>query len=173
MTPTRATVAMLVAPIILTACGAAPDPDKRMPGMWETSMTVEKLELTGVPDGMAGQAGAMREAMKTQFDAMNSLPGQCLTPEAAEAEDPAAGFKQVAGNQCEFERDTLENGTIDVTGVCNMGGQEMDVTMTGTMTPERIDMTMNMQSDGETSGAMVTPGVDTTLKMEVVRTGDC
>ncbi|WP_114520241.1 DUF3617 domain-containing protein [Altererythrobacter sp. ZODW24] len=166
-------LAAVSASFALVACGSAQDPDKRAPGQWETSISLNKLELSGMPPEMQGQVDQMKEQMRSSIERMGGAQTQCLTAEASEKEDVVEGFSKMAGTGCEFTKQDVGGGKIDVAGKCNMGGQEMDVTMVGTMTPEKIQMVSTMKSEAETSGVMQKPGLDMEMTTDVVRTGDC
>ena len=141
-------------------------------GKWETKVTLENLEISGAPAGSEEQVEMMKETIK------NSIEGQatrteCLTKEQADKEEVAKAMSKATGGQCNFAKEEVGGGKIDVAGTCNMGGQEMEVAMNGTMAPEKIEMTTTMKSEPKGSGVTMQPGMDMAMKTTVTHLGDC
>lgn len=96
------------------------------PGMWETSITTDSVEMADAPPGMAQ---AMRgRTVKTK---------NCITPEQA-ARGPQDMLK--ADKSCKFARYTVAGGRLSSEMTCNSHGMKMTATSTGTFTPTSFAM---------------------------------
>lgn len=163
---------LLTTSMALASCGSAVDPDKRKPGKWQSTVTLESIELTGVPKGSEDQMEKMKDSIKQSIERSGTRP-RCVTAEQAANEDVSQVMTKAMGGQCEFTKEEVGDGKIDVVGSCKMSGQEMDVTMAGTLTPEKIEMTTTLTSEAKTSGIIVNPGMNMVVKTDVSHVGDC
>jgi|EndMetStandDraft_2_1072991.scaffolds.fasta_scaffold57541_2 hypothetical protein len=131
---------------------------KPLPGRWETSVTMGKIEMAGVPESAAqamSQAGTQR-GMAT-----------CLTPEDAAKMEDGSMFQQAPGD-CKYDRFAMADGKIDGVMSCTQGVQKVNMTMSGTYTPNAYDLAMVTQTD---MGGGRTMKMDMAVKSQ--RTGDC
>lgn len=163
---------LLATSVALASCGAAVDSDKRKPGKWQSTVTLESIELSGVPAGSEEQMEKMKESVKRSIERSGTRP-RCVTAEQAANEDVSQVMTKVMGGQCEFTKEEVGDGKIDVVGTCKMSGQEMDVTMVGTLAQEKIEITTTLTSEAKTSGIIVNPGMNMVVKTDVTHVGDC
>lgn len=127
-------------------------------GRWEMEMTLEKVEIPGMP-------AEMQDMMKAQMGKVQTA-SSCLTEE--EANKPDADFFQPGGSGCTYETFSMGGGKIDAVMNCEQGGQKQKMTMNGTYGEEAY--TMNVSADGE-----VAPGREMSMAMKIAskRVGEC
>ncbi len=136
---------------------AAGDAIKPEPGKYKASMTFVKAEIPGAPPQVQEMLGS----------AMNQSMEFCLTPEEAEQ-----GFqKSMTEGQdgCEISSFNIDGNDLDMAMTCNPGGaSEMNMTMTGNVTPTRSEMKMKMNGNMEGLG-------EAEIEMDMVqeRIGEC
>jgi Protein of unknown function (DUF3617) len=131
---------------------------KPMPGRWQSSMKIEKLEIANMPP----EAKAM---MQKQMGAMQSF-FTCLTPE--QVDKPNAGFFQQDASGCTYEKFSMSGGRIDAAVTCKHGQHAQKMTMSGQYSPESYNITMS--SNGE-----MQPGMPMSMVMSIAakRIGEC
>ncbi len=168
------TIAVAVVALSLVGCSAHSDPNKREPGKWKTEMTLESFDLTGAPAGMEAQMAKMKPQVEAAMAAQMKSAGiqeQCLTAEASAKEDVSAGLTQglAQTGSCKETKKNVGNGKIDFAGTCSMGGQNVDIAMTGTMAPKKIDAVMNLKS----AAGGGKPGMDMKIRVLASHIGKC
>ena len=128
------------------------------PGRWESRITIEKMEMPGMPAGMA-------EQMQKSMGAAQAF-ATCLKPE--DVEKPDAGFFQKDASGCTYETFTMADGRIDGRMVCQAEGARTVMTMAGTYgeTSYVIRTTNETAPEGG-------PPMKMTVAIESRRTGDC
>lgn len=127
------------------------------PGKWQSTMTIEEMNMPGMP-------AEQHEQMKKMF-AQAKVSETCITPE--EARKPSA--KMFAGNdQCRYDRFTMGGGKIDAEMHCNEAGAKQ-TTMTGTYSPDSYAMQMSTRTDGGPAGE----AVSMKMRVEAKRIGQC
>lgn len=128
-----------------------------LPGRWETTMKMGKVEMTGMP---AGAADAMGKA------APAAPIATCLTPEDAAKLD-GSQFRN-AGQDCKYDNFSMAGGKVEGVMTCAAGGQTQRVSLNGTYAPEAYDLAISTQMEMQ-------PGKSMTTAMNVSsrRTGDC
>lgn len=135
---------------------------KMKPGEWETTVQIVKLDMPDAPP-------QMKEALEQSMKQANNSSKSCVTPEEAER-DPSEFIKKGQGGECTYERFSFAGGKIDGKMSCKRAQQgALEATMTGTISPELLDMTMN----SVTSGSGMPGKVDMTMRMTSKRIGDC
>jgi len=133
---------------------------KMLPGEWETTVQIVKFDMPNAPP-------EMKQALEKSMAQVKSDKA-CVTPEEANR-DPSEFLKKDQGN-CTYERFSFAGGKIDGKMSCSTPqAGKMEATMTGTITPSAIDMTMS----NVMSGGGIPSQVSTTVKMESKRIGDC
>jgi len=175
----RTTIALLaLSAISLSACGKSgsdsggggqsANPTKAaaemafqfQPGQYRSTVTIDKVEIPGMPAAAAAQMKGAMGKMGT-FD-------YCITPEQA-AKGMAAMKEHLAKGKCQWEKFEASGGTVDSVMVCEGGrGGSIRTASHGTYTPTGAVM----QGAGDVAG----PGgkgmhIEETIKME--RIGDC
>ncbi|MBY8822325.1 DUF3617 domain-containing protein [Sphingomonas colocasiae] len=135
---------------------------KMKPGEWETSVQIVKFDMPDAPP-------QMKEALQQSMAQANNSSKSCVTPEEAER-DPSEFIKKGQGGECTYERFSFTGGKIDGKMTCTRGQQgTLEATMTGTINPELLDMTMT----STTNGAGMPGKVEMTMRMTSKRVGDC
>lgn len=131
---------------------------KPLPGRWETTVKMGKVEMTGMPAGAA-------DAMNKRADAGKPM-ATCLT--AADAEKMDGSQFRNAGQDCKYDNFSMAGGKVEGVMTCKTGGQTQRVAMTGTYTPEAYDLAISTQME-------IQPGKTMSTEMNVSsrRTGDC
>ena len=129
------------------------------PGMWLSTVTIEEMSIPGMPPEFAAK---MKEQMVKA-----SNHESCLTPE--QAKKPKADFFAGVDKSCRYDHFEMDGGKIDAAMTCTHDKLVQKMTMAGSYSPERYDMSMTtrMEGGGAQSG--------TTMKMKVAarRTGAC
>jgi hypothetical protein len=131
---------------------------KPLPGRWESTMKIEKMEMAGMPP----EAKAMMDKQMASAQTFTT----CLTPE--QAAHPDAGFFQGNESGCKYDKFMMAGGKLDAVMTCDMNGRKQKMTMSGTYGEEAY--TINMSSTGEAQ-----PGMPMNMVMSVAsrRVGDC
>ena len=138
------------------------------PGKYTSSAKMIEFNIPGIPPKQAEQLRGMMQGIEKQNNEY------CLT-----AEEVAEGWEEMTrkmnnaanGADCKFDRFNADDGNLDAqmscTGERGIGAQ---ITMTGTMTPEKQVMVMDMKQTGP-----ALPGGEVNMKLEVTnqRLGDC
>ena len=132
---------------------------KPLPGRWESTVKLEKMEMEGMPP----QAKA---AMESQLGKTQTF-ATCLTPE--QVNQPDGGFFQGASaKDCKYDHFTMAGGAVDAKMTCAAGGRTATMEMSGSYGESNYDIRINSQSE-------VQPGMPMTMAMAITsrRTGDC
>lgn len=142
------------------ATGAPAGAFKLQPGKYRTSVSVEKIEIPGLPIAMADQMKAMMGKATAE--------DSCITPERA-ARGHEVLKQQIARGKCRFDRFKADAGELDSVFTCQTGdGMRMEATSRGTYSSTRSEMRI----DGRLTG----PGGKTMHVIQAVkseRIGDC
>jgi hypothetical protein len=123
-----------------------------LPGQWETTVTVARMTVPGMPDGM------------TPPPIPPTTVSHCMTPE--EARRPNADFLSgnTEGSGCELQDFSMTGGRLRGTITCASEGATMRSVMDGQFTPTSYEMTsqvetaangMTMQMEARTSARRV------------------
>jgi len=128
------------------------------PGQWQSTMTIEEMDMPGMPPEAQDQ-------MKKMF-AQSRTTENCVTPEEAQKPNP----KMFAGNdQCRYDHFTMGGGKIDAEMHCNQQGTTQTMTMAGTYGPESYAMQMTSKTEGGPAGEPMSMK----MKVEAKRIGEC
>ena len=129
------------------------------PGKWESRVTIEDVNMPGLPAGAA-------EQMKKMV-AQNQVSTTCLTPE--EVKKPEPGF--FGGNdKCRYDHFTMGSGKIDAEMHCTQNGMTQVMQMAGTYSPQAYTMQMTSNSSG---GPSAEANMSMKMKVDAKRVGDC
>ncbi|MEO5809997.1 MAG: DUF3617 domain-containing protein [Sphingomicrobium sp.] len=114
---------------------------KFQPGRWESSFTIESMEVPGMP------AGAAKAAVgnKTHY-------ATCLTQE--KAAKPGSDFFAKDSKNCTYDLFTMGGGTIDAKMHCGNAGGSAVVTMKGNYSPTHYAMKMESVTNAERRGPL-------------------
>ena len=133
------------------------------PGKWESKVTVEAIEIPGMPPGL-------QEQMKKSF-AEHQATGftSCLTPE--QAKKPKEDFFAGKDNNCRYDHFKMGDGKIDAKMRCDGGGGATQVMeMAGSYSPEAYTMTVTTIREG---GAEAGGEAKMKMRMDAKRVGAC
>ena len=131
------------------------------PGRWEGQMTVQEIDMPGLPP-------EAREQMKAQMGSGRSFTS-CITEEDVKQQKAFFTGEQ-DDKSCKYDHFTMENGKVSALLKCDRGEEgRMEMTMNGDYAPDRYRMEMASKAEGGAPmGAM-------TMKMmvEAKRVGAC
>ncbi|HEY8591868.1 MAG TPA: DUF3617 domain-containing protein [Sphingomicrobium sp.] len=131
-------------------------------GLWQSKVTIEQLDMPGMPPEMASR-------MKTMM-AQNQPHGfeTCLTAE--DVKRPKEDFFAGKNNQCRYDHFTMGSGKIDAAMRCGSKEGTQVMQMAGTYSPEsyQVQTAMNMETKGHDEGGMAMR-----LRVEAHRVGEC
>jgi len=128
------------------------------PGQWQTRVSIEEVDMPGMPPQAA-------EQMKRMM-AMSQTSEMCLAPE--EVERPSGDFFG-AGENCRYDHFKMGGGKIDAAMRCTHGGGSQRMEMAGTYSRDAYEMRMKSQMQGGPGGGPATM----TMKVEAKRLGEC
>jgi len=127
------------------------------PGKWLSSVTIEEMDMPGMPPQAAEQMKRMIAETHTSES--------CLTPE--QASQPKEKF--FSGNEnCRYDHFRMGGGKIDAKMRCEVAGNAQLMEMNGTYSPDSYQMRMKSQTEGEAGEAMRMQ-----MRVEAKRTGEC
>ena len=127
-------------------------------GQWSTTVSIEEMDMPGIPPEAA-------EQMKRMV-AQSHTAESCLTPE--EARRPKGDF--FGGNEnCRYDHFRMGGGKIDAAMRCEQGGSAQLMQMAGTYSPESYQMRMKATTQGGPGGEAMTMR----MKVEAKRVGEC
>jgi hypothetical protein len=130
------------------------------PGLWQSRVTVEEMNIPGLPPQYAAK---MRQTMEEH---QQRLAKHCLTPE--QVKRPKEDFFAGEDKSCRYQHFTMGGGKIDIQMVCNEEGSTQTTSMNGTYTPTSYSMEMSSNGSGGSGQGMA-------MKMHVdaQRIGEC
>lgn len=130
------------------------------PGKYRTTVTIDKIEIPGMPGGMGDQMKAMLSKAANHES--------CVSPEQA-ARGVEIMKEQMARGQCQFDKFEASGGKIDSAFTCKTAeGMQMRAASTGTYS----DTGSTVSAKGEMTGpGGVQMRVEQTMVTE--RIGDC
>ena len=100
------------------------------PGQWQTTATVESVEMPGAPPQIA-------QMMRGRMGGGPHVMSYCITPEQA-AQGPKEMFKN--NPSCRFTSFSMSGGKISTEMVCSQNGGTMTARATGSYTPTSFDV---------------------------------
>lgn len=130
------------------------------PGKYRTTVTIDKIEIPGMPGGMGDQMKAMLSKAANHES--------CVSPEQAKR-GLEIMKEQMARGQCQFDKFEASGGKLDSVFTCKTAeGMEMRAASTGTYS----DTGSTVSAKGEMTGpGGVQMRVEQTMVTE--RIGDC
>jgi len=137
-------------------------------GLWESKVTIEQLDVPGMPPEIAGR---MKEMMaQNQPKAFKN----CLTPE--DVKKPDEDFFAGQNKGCRYDRFTMGNGKIDAVMRC--GGEQATqvMQMAGTYSPDAYHMQMSNKVEAAAKGAdgaMAQGAMAMRVRVDARRLGEC
>ena len=125
------------------------------PGLWESSMRIENVEVPGMTD----------DDLRSFSETMGERTFRtCLTQ--AQVEQPDARFFTGEDTDCTYESFTLQGGRIESDLVCNLDGMRQRMNLAGEYGSERYAIDVRAESLGGDDMAM-------DMRIEARRVGDC
>ena len=130
------------------------------PGLWRSKVTVQEMNIPGMPPEMAGRMKAM------MAERQQRTSSHCVTPE--DVKKPKEDFFGGEDKSCHYAHFAMGSGKMDIQMVCNEEGTTRTTAMTGTYTPTSYSMDVSSQGTGGEHGGM-------SMKMHVdsQRVGAC
>jgi hypothetical protein len=132
------------------------------PGLWQSKVTIDQLDIPGMPADMSQRMKAMMaEKQEHGFET-------CLTAE--DVKRPKEDFFTGKNNQCRYDHFTMGGGKIDAAMRCGGKDSTTVMQMAGTYSPDsyRMQTAMNVQS-----GAAGQGGMTMKMRIEAQRVGEC
>jgi hypothetical protein len=132
------------------------------PGLWESKVTVEQLDVPGLPaDVQQRMKATMAERQPNAFQT-------CLTDK--EVKRPREEFFAGKNNQCRYEHFNMGGGKIDALMHC--GGERMtqSMAMNGTYSPGSYEMHLSTNMSGTTAADQ---NMTMRMRIEARRVGEC
>lgn len=141
---------------------ASKSADKPEPGLWQTTTTLQAMEL-----GAVAAANPQAAAMMKQQIGKSQTVSACLTPEKAES-PVLTGMEQLKNSGCRFDKFALGGGKLDAAMACARPGGKMTVTQKGTYSSTTYDLQSTV-AQGEAGK----PATSMTVHVVSKRTGAC
>ncbi len=133
--------------------------DMRQPGLWSTTIELVDFQAPGMPPEML-------DRMKSQMGS-GQKQERCVTQAEVDKLDAFIGQNNA---NCVFEKYSVGGGKIEGKATCKPGGMTQTMTMKGTYTKTKSDMTMT----SELTGAPPPMGnAKTVMNVKAERVGDC
>jgi hypothetical protein len=132
------------------------------PGLWQSKITVEQLDIPGMPADMAQRMKTMMaERQEHGFET-------CLTSE--DVKRPKEDFFAGKNNECRYEHFTMGGGKIDAAMRCGGKNGATNMQMAGTYSPDSYQMQTSMKMQ---PGSAEQGGMTMTMRIEAQRVGEC
>lgn len=133
------------------------------PGMWESKVTIDKLDMPGIPaDVQKRMQTMMAQEREHSFRT-------CLTKE--DVQRPKEDFFTGKDNQCRYDHFTMGEGKIDAALQCGKGAATQTMQMAGTYSPDAYHMQMSSKMQDGKEGAAA--GMAMQMRVDANRVGDC
>ncbi|MES2120321.1 MAG: DUF3617 domain-containing protein [Pseudomonadota bacterium] len=140
---------------------AGADQSMVRPGLWQSKVTIDSLEVPGMPPEMSQRMKAMM-AERQPHDSQT-----CLTPE--DVKRPKEDFFAGKNNECRYDNFTMGGGKIDAAMRCGKGSAMQTMQMAGTYSPDAYQMQMSTTGAGKDGQA----GMAMKMRVEARRIGEC
>jgi hypothetical protein len=132
------------------------------PGLWESKVTIDQLDVPGLPADMA-------QRMKTMMAEKQEHGFQtCLTP--SDVKRPKEDFFAGKNKECRYDHFTMGGGKIDAAMRCGGENGTSVMQMAGTYSPDsyRMQTSMKVEATGRQEG-----GMSMKMRIEAQRIGEC
>ena len=132
------------------------------PGLWQSKVTIDSLDMPGMPAEMAARMKTMM-AQNQPHDFQT-----CLTAE--DVKRPKEDFFAGKNKECRYDHFTMGGGKIDAAMHC--GGKEgaQVMQMAGTYSPDSYQLQTSMNTEGD---AAKQGGMSMRMRVEAQRVGEC
>ena len=128
------------------------------PGLWQSKVTINKVEVPGAPPEMAAAMQGKTSEERTY----------CLTPE--EAKKPNENFFAGNRDECRYDHFTMSGGKIDAAMRCTHEQMTQQIDFAGSYTPDAYQMAMDTKVAG---GPREMAGMSMSMRVESKRVGEC
>jgi hypothetical protein len=132
------------------------------PGLWQSKVTIDELDMPGIPADMAQRMKSMM-AERQPHDFRT-----CLTAE--DVKRPKEDFFAGKNNQCRYDSFTMGDGKIDAVMHCGKGEGAQTMQMAGTYSPESYALQMSTKVNPQ---AGKQGGMAMKMRVEARRVGEC
>ena len=129
------------------------------PGLWESKVTVQEMNLPGIPPQYAAKM------KQTMAEHRQDSSKHCLT--AADVKKPKEDFFG-ADRSCRYEHFTMGGGKIDLAMVCHREGTTQNMNVSGSYTPTSYSTDMAMNGAGGYE-----QGMSMKMHVDAKRIGEC
>ena len=133
------------------------------PGLWQSKVTIEQLDMPGMPPEMASRMKTMM-AQNQPHDFQT-----CLTAE--DVKRPKEDFFAGKNNECRYDHFTMGSGKIDAAMRCGSKEGAQVMQMAGTYSPESYQLQTAMKVEGDAKAAE--GGMSMKMRVEAQRVGEC
>lgn len=133
------------------------------PGLWESKITIEQLDMPGMPPDTAGK---MKEMMAQNQPKSHR---NCLTPE--DVKQPKEDFFAGQNKGCRYDRFTMGDGKIDAVMRCDGEQATQVMEMAGTYSPDAYQMQMSNKIEAAAKGAEGSMAMR--MRIDSKRIGEC
>lgn len=133
------------------------------PGLWESKVTIEQLEVPGMPPEMAGRMKSMMA--EKQMNASRN----CLTAE--DVKRPKEDFFAGQNKSCRYDRFNMGGGKMDAVMRCGDKGASQVMEMSGTYSPDSYQMRMSNRVEAAAKGAEGEMAMK--MRVDARRVGEC
>lgn len=131
---------------------------KPSPGRWESKISIEKIEIPGLP-------AEVQDMMKSQMGKVQTSI-TCLTQEELDKNE-GEFFKPGNQSGCTYNKFAMGGGKIDADMTCAEGPMKQNMKMSGTYSAEAY--TMKIDADGQMDGKEMSMAMSVDSK----RVGEC
>ncbi|HVM22986.1 MAG TPA: DUF3617 domain-containing protein [Sphingomicrobium sp.] len=141
---------------------AGADQSMVRPGLWQSKVTIEQLDMPGLPADMAQRMKTMMaEKQEHGFES-------CLTAE--DVKRPKEDFFAGKNKECRYDHFKMGGGKIDAKMRCGDKDGASVMEMAGTYSPESYAMQTSMKvgTGGDAAG-----GMTMRMRVEAHRVGEC
>ncbi len=131
-------------------------------GLWQSKVTIEKLDMPGMPPEMASR-------MKTMMAQNQAHDFQtCLTAE--DVKKPKEDFFAGKNNECRYDHFTMGGGKIDAEMHCGRESGASTMRLAGTYSPDSYQMLMATEAEADEESGQ---GMHMQMRVEARRIGEC
>ena len=130
------------------------------PGRWVSDVTLESIDIPGMPPAAA-------EQIKATMAKAASGHETCLTPE--QANRPGEDFFAGKDGNCRYDKFSMDGGKIDGVMRCAAQGSTQVISFNGAYSPDSYDMRMDSKLD---TGPNANP-MTMAMRIKSRRVGEC
>ncbi len=130
------------------------------PGMWESKVTVQEMNIPGMP---AAYADRMKQEIAAHREAASK---HCLTKD--DVKKPKEDFFAGEDKSCRYAHFTMGGGKMDIQMVCKAEDSTQTTNMSGTYTPTSYSMDVSSTASGGQR-----EGMGMKMHADAQRIGEC